>query len=60
MAEFEKEHLVPLYKRLNELLAKNGNGFFVGKQVIFALMPQHFQKFPAVSSGSNVAVAAVG
>lgn len=33
MAEFETEHLIPTFKRLENILAKNSTGYFVGKKV---------------------------
>lgn len=32
MAEFEKDDLIPTFKRLENILAKNGTGYFVGKK----------------------------
>uniref|UniRef100_A0A915PFZ2 glutathione transferase n=1 Tax=Setaria digitata TaxID=48799 RepID=A0A915PFZ2_9BILA len=36
MAEFETEHLVPKFKRLENILAKSESGYFVGKKLTAA------------------------
>uniref|UniRef100_A0A915C0I1 Glutathione S-transferase 1 n=1 Tax=Parascaris univalens TaxID=6257 RepID=A0A915C0I1_PARUN len=36
MDEFEKEHLAPLFVRLDKILQQNGSGFFVGKKLTVA------------------------
>lgn len=33
MAEFEKNKLIPIFKRLDETLARSGTGYFVGSKV---------------------------
>lgn len=33
MEEFEKDELIVLFKRLEDILAKNGSGYIVGKKV---------------------------
>ncbi|VDK28277.1 unnamed protein product [Gongylonema pulchrum] len=36
MAEFEKEHLIPMFNRLENILVRNGTGYFVGKKLTAA------------------------
>uniref|UniRef100_A0A0M3HR45 glutathione transferase n=1 Tax=Ascaris lumbricoides TaxID=6252 RepID=A0A0M3HR45_ASCLU len=36
MDEFEKEHLAPLFVRLDKILQQNGRGFFVGEKLTVA------------------------
>ncbi|OZC09069.1 hypothetical protein X798_03816 [Onchocerca flexuosa] len=36
LAEFEAKHLVPTFRLLEDILAKNGTGYFVGKKLTAA------------------------